>query len=261
MVLGLAVILVSCTVFKFNLLVLACPSIFTNKISSCVRIVFKSSKLYLVPIIGTLLSLKKERENKRVTSLNNLLLELLFVGSAIALFYQGSLTFDLIFKLFWIANFLSLALIDLNSRKLPNKIIFALILILIFLIPFWNLMDYERNLIGFSGYTGSIINTSFMFVVLTVFGVGIYYSYPGFIGGGDIKLMLIIGLFFGFPDALSVIYLSVMIGALVSIIKMVIDKNIRSVSIPFGAVLSLSAIIVIVAHNHLTHVYSFMQLM
>ena len=122
-------------------------------------------------------------------------------------------------------------------------------------------MDYERNLIGFSGYTGSIINTSVMFVVLTVFGVAIYYSYPGFIGGGDIKLMLIIGLFFGFPDALSVIYLSVMIGALVSIIKMVIDKNIRSVSIPFGAVLSLSAIIVIVAHNHLTHVYSFMQLM
>ena len=120
-------------------------------------------------------------------------------------------------------------------------------------------MSYERNLLGFSGYMGSIINTSLISIALTVFGMGIYYSYPGFVGGGDIKLVVIIGLFFGFPDSLIVIYLSIMVGALVSIIKMVIDKNIRSVTIPFGTILSLSSIIVILSYNQLRHVYAFID--
>ena len=50
-----------------------------------------------------------------------------------------------------------------------------------------------------------------------------------------------------------------MVGALVSIIKMVIDKNIRSVTIPFGTILSLSSIIAILSHNQLRHVYAFID--
>ena len=62
-------------------------------------------------------------------------------------------------------------------------------------------MGYERTLLGLNGYMGSIINTSFTSIVLVIFGAGIYYAYPGFIGGGDIKLVVVTGLLFGFPDS------------------------------------------------------------
>ena len=259
MFIELTVILVSATLFKCGLIFLGNHSIQNKKTITYGLVLSDLSKLYLVPIIGNLLSIKHNVRDKRVNSLINLLLEIAVVLSVIVLFYQGGLLFDLIFKLFWISIFLSLALIDLNSRKLPNRFIFPLIFILIFLIPFWNVMSFERNLLGFSGYMGSIINTSLISIALTVFGMGIYYSYPSFVGGGDIKLVVIIGLFFGFPDSLIVIYLSIMIGALVSIIKMVIDKNIRSVTIPFGTILSLSSIIAILSHNQLRHVYAFID--
>ena len=107
---------------------------------------------------------------------------------------------------------------------------------------------------------GSIINTSFTSIVLAIFGVGIYYAYPGFIGGGDIKLVVVTGLLFGFPDSLIIIYLSIMLGAVFSVIKMIIDKNIRSVTIPFGTILAFSAVIVILSDNQLRHVYEYIVL-
>tara|TARA_B110000014_G_C19647448_1_gene341029 strand:- start:62 stop:430 length:369 start_codon:yes stop_codon:yes gene_type:complete len=121
-------------------------------------------------------------------------------------------------------------------------------------------MGYERSLLGLSGYMGSIINTGFISIVLAIFGAGIYYAYPGFIGGGDIKLIVFTGLLFGFPDSLIVIYLSIMIGAVFSVIKMIIDKTIRSVTIPFGAVLALSAVIVILSDNQLRSAYEYIVL-
>ena len=51
-----------------------------------------------------------------------------------------------------------------------------------------------------------------------------------------------------------------MIGAVFSVIKMIIDKTIRSVTIPFGAVLALSAVIVILSDNQLRSAYEYIVL-
>ena len=255
-----AVILVCSTLFKCGLLILSYTDIGAKKIFINLRFLSRFPKFYLVPIIGNLLLLNRNKEGMRIKSLTYLLLELTVVISIITLFNQHGLTFDLIFKLLWIVVFLFLAVFDFNSRKLPNHLMFPLICILIFIIPFWNVMGYERSLLGLSGYMGSIINTSFISIVLAIFGAGIYYAYPGFIGGGDIKLIVFTGLLFGFPDSLIVIYLSIMIGAVFSVIKMIIDKTIRSVTIPFGAVLALSAVIVILSDNQLRSAYEYIVL-
>ena len=73
-------------------------------------------------------------------------------------------------------------------------------------------------------------------------------------------MIVFTGLLFGFPDSLIVIYLSIMIGAVFSVIKMIIDKTIRSVTIPFGAVLALSAVIVILSDNQLRSAYEYIVL-
>ena len=255
-----AVILVCSTLFRCSLLFLPDTDTEGKKTFIDLGFLSRSPKFYLVPIIGNLFLLLRNKGSIRIKSLTQLLLELTVAISMITLFYQHGLTFDFIFKLLWIVVFLFLAVIDFKSRKLPNHLTFPLICILIFIIPFWNVMGYERTLLGLSGYMGSIINTSFTSIVLAIFGVGIYYAYPGFIGGGDIKLVVVTGLLFGFPDSLIIIYLSIMLGAVFSVIKMIIDKNIRSVTIPFGTVLAFSAVIVILSDNQLRHVYEYIVL-
>jgi len=252
-----AVILVCSILFKFSLLFLSHPNIEVKKAFINLKFLSRFPSFYLVPIIGNLLLLTSSIKNIKIKGLTLLLLELATTISIITLFYQYGLTFDSIFNLLWIVVFLILAVIDFNSKKLPNHLIFPLICILLFIIPFWNVMGYERSLLGLSGYMGSIINTSFISIALAIFGVGIYYAYPGFIGGGDIKLIVVIGLLFGFPDSLIVIYLSIMMGAVFSVIKMIIHKDIRSVIIPFGTVLSLSSVIVILSDNQLRYVYEY----
>ena len=78
-------------------------------------------------------------------------------------------------------------------------------------------------------------------------------------GGGDIKLIIVIGLFFGFSGALITMYLSIIAAAVFSIIKMILTKK-SSVAIPFGSVLSLASILVIVAEDKLQQVYQFIFL-
>ena len=73
-------------------------------------------------------------------------------------------------------------------------------------------------------------------------------------------MIVFTGLLFGFPDSLIVIYLSIMIGAVFSVIKMIIDKTIRSVTIPFGTVLAFSAVIVILSDNQLRSAYEYIVL-
>jgi leader peptidase (prepilin peptidase) / N-methyltransferase len=62
-------------------------------------------------------------------------------------------------------------------------------------------------------------------------------------GGGDIKLLAMIGAFLGWQAILPVIFLSSFIGSLVGVPLMLIKKADRRLAIPFGPFLALGAMI------------------
>ena len=245
-------LLVGSILFKYSLLISYRSDIGFKKAFIDLGFYTKFPKYYLIPIIGNLVALIGSIKHKKIKYLVGLISELLITTCILTLYHQYGLTYNLLFKSLLILAFFSLAVIDLNSRRLPNYLIFTMIYILLFMMPFWNVIGYERSIFDLNGYMGSIINTGFTAIGLVLFGVGVYYGYPGSVGGGDIKLIAVIGLLFGFPDALIVIYLSIMAGGVFSVIKMIVSKNIRSVVIPFGTILSSASVFLIICHNELS---------
>ncbi len=65
----------------------------------------------------------------------------------------------------------------------------------------------------------------------------------GGIGGGDIKLMGVLGLVLGFQGAFNTMMIASIIGLIVGIIGMLMKKYTRKTAIPFGPYLALGALI------------------
>ncbi len=64
-------------------------------------------------------------------------------------------------------------------------------------------------------------------------------------GGGDIKLMAVLGLIFGVKGVLFITLASFIIGAIISLILIILKINSRKDEIAFGPFISLSALIYI----------------
>lgn len=68
-------------------------------------------------------------------------------------------------------------------------------------------------------------------------------------GGGDIKLILAIGTLIGLKKAFIVLFLASLIGSIVGILLIVLDKNKRDEYIPFGPFISFAAYISLFISN------------
>ena len=66
----------------------------------------------------------------------------------------------------------------------------------------------------------------------------------GGMGGGDIKLMAVLGLWFGWQQALLLIFLAFLSGGSLALLLLFLKKKKRKDAVPFGPFLVLSALIV-----------------
>lgn len=157
-----------------------------------------------------------------------------------SLFHGASLADNLLFGL-WLATLtglVALLIYDLRWYILPNRIIYPLAAIsgLYALILVINAHDPVNALIN---------------VVLAVLvGGGIFYvlfqlSGGKWIGGGDVKLGFVLGLFLATPArSLLMIFIASLLGTLISLPLMANDKLKKTSIIPFGPFLIVAAIIV-----------------
>jgi leader peptidase (prepilin peptidase)/N-methyltransferase len=63
-------------------------------------------------------------------------------------------------------------------------------------------------------------------------------------GGGDIKLAGVLGLYLGWPNILITLFLSFIIGAVVGLIWVALKKQSLKSALPFGPFLSIATVIV-----------------
>jgi leader peptidase (prepilin peptidase)/N-methyltransferase len=77
----------------------------------------------------------------------------------------------------------------------------------------------------------------------------------GGMGGGDIKLIAMIGAFLGWQGVLFTTFSGALLGSLVGIILMLLGKKGRKDKVPFGPFLSCGAILFILAGDDLIHWY------
>ncbi len=144
------------------------------------------------------------------------------------------------------AALLTVSVIDLDHRIIPDEISLPGIPIGLLLAAFTPLLTFLESLIGFLIGGGSLL------------AVGLLYEaarkQEG-IGGGDIKLLAMIGAFTGWKGVLFTIFGGSLVASFVGIALMIIRRTNSQIPIPFGPFLSGASFVYILFGDQLIMAY------
>lgn len=181
---------------------------------------------------------------KRIMLPNYLLIAVTAIGY-IALLYKFGFhsdlndNLDLIKYMLLLPMLLCAFVVDLKEQIIPNRLnllIFEIGLVFVFLHGFNNINIALNMLIG-------MVIGAAIFLVITLLG-GLIAGKEA-MGMGDVKLMGAIGLYFGLQNIVVISVLAFLIGAIASIIYMIIKRKNANSYIPFGPFIVISSIITI----------------
>jgi prepilin signal peptidase PulO-like enzyme (type II secretory pathway) len=211
--------------------------------SECLQCHHQLAAIDLVPVFSWLYLRGKCRYCKKSipdSPIVELALPLLFVSSYLlwSAPFTGRGLFDFVFWLIFLVGFLALAVYDSKWFLLPDVIVFPLIsLAVLQLAGDWLLFDQSWQTLTGPGIGALIISGTF-------FGLH-YFSKGRWIGFGDVKLGIILGLLAGGAlKGLAVLLAASLIGTLVALPMVVQGKANRKSHLPFGPLLIAGIIIV-----------------
>lgn len=173
-----------------------------------------------------------------VEALNGLFTLLLFMKFGI------SLTF-LAFFIFCSA-LVVITFIDLDHQIIPDSISLSGIVlgfIFSFFLP-WN--GWLNSLIGIVAGGGSLLLVAWLYEKLT--------GKEG-MGGGDIKLLAMMGAFLGWRSVPFIIFAASLVGSVLGVSLMLLQKKDGKLAIPFGPFLAFGAVLYIFYGRQLIHWY------
>jgi len=222
--------------------------------SVCVHCGHTLSAKDLVPVLSWLELRGRCRYCQKPISAQYPLVELLTTGLFIVSYHFWPMPFDmagwLMFSLWLAATVLlvALAVYDLRWMILPNRLVFILI-------------GVAFISIVLRLFSQPIIETLLAAVMGVVFSAGLFYllfrvSDGKWIGGGDVKLAVALGLLVGGPlNAVLMLFLASLFGSLVAIPLLMAGKAKRSTHLPFGPFLIIATYIVFLFGETLSHWY------
>lgn len=144
------------------------------------------------------------------------------------------------------AALLTLSVIDLDHRVIPDGISLSGIVAGLLLSLFTPLQPFLDSLIGL------LVGGGFLL------GVGMAYEaarkQEG-IGGGDIKLMAMVGAFTGWQGALFTLFGGSLVASILGVSVMIVRRSGAQLAIPFGPFLSVASFCYVLFGDRLIHLY------
>ncbi|OXT07664.1 prepilin peptidase [Thermoanaerobacterium thermosaccharolyticum] len=195
----------------------------------------------LVPIFSYIILKGRCRYCGNKISVKYPLVEIIAGLMYLVLFIYFGFSIELLFYLFLLSLLIVIAFIDIEHKIIPNKIILTgLIVGAIFRVLMLNygVWDY---VIGF------VLGGGVLLLISLLSGGGM--------GGGDIKLMAMIGLFIGWKLTLLTLFIAALLGAVGGIILIALKIKTRKDYIPFGPYISAACIISILYGYNLLNLY------
>jgi prepilin signal peptidase PulO-like enzyme (type II secretory pathway) len=180
-----------------------------------------------------------------------------------------------LFLLVVVCFFIVLFLTDIKYRLIPNNVVIpGIIFILLFLIGsavyisitnYFGLKDdplgkYLLQVGYWHSQVLAVLRTLSVYLI-SAFLIGFFFWFLVFItkgrgmGGGDIKLAVMIGLFNGFPANVLAIFLGFFFGAVYSILMIVIRQKTVKDTIAFGPFLIIGSLVAFVFGDDLIRIY------
>ena len=216
--------------------------------SHCPKCNRKLKAQELIPLISFIIQKGKCKNCKQKIGLFYPIFELI-TGLLFALSLKVyGLTPNLIIVLTFISMLMIITVSDLEYMIIPDSVLIffsVLLLIEIYLIK------------GANEILPAIINGLISFTIMFIIKkTGDLIFKKESMGGGDIKLMFLVGMILNYKNALLTIFIGSLIGLPISIITI---KNNNHV-LPFGTLLSTGGIIILLAKINLETVLNIMQL-
>lgn len=227
--------------------------------SHCLFCKKKLNYYELIPIISFVIQRGKCRNCHKQISWQYPLVEI-FTGLLFVLIFVGQYSllttcFLLIISCFLIVLFV----FDLKHYLVPDQIIYPAI-IFTFL---YRIIDFLRlnnwKLIGScSGQSGIIVPGNYIVAGIVAggfFWLIILISRGKWMGIGDVKIGILMGLILGIPKIFVALFLAFLIGAIISIILLILKKKTLKSEIPFGPFLIGATFIVLFWGEFLLNCY------
>jgi leader peptidase (prepilin peptidase)/N-methyltransferase len=196
-----------------------------------------------VPLISYLLLLGRCRDCGGRISPRYFVVELLTAALFVALYYEFGLTLAFFTAVIFVGALIVVSFIDLDARIVPDVISLPGILVglLFSVVGRYFINDpYELVPTPLSALLGVLIGGGFLWITAWA-----YHAFTGIegMGGGDIKLLAMIGAFLGWPSIPVTLFLSCFTGSVIGIGVMIIKKVGRRYAMPFGPFLCLGALL------------------
>lgn len=201
--------------------------------SSCPRCGTRIRWYDNLPVISWILLRGRCRNCKTSISVRYPVVELLTGGFAMVLWTRFGLDWQTLIYFVLVCLLLVITFIDIDHRIIPDIISLPGIPIgfgASFLSPN---VSWQDALIGIAAGGGSLLAIALGYQLIT--------GKDG-MGGGDIKLLAMIGAFLGWKGVLFTIMASSFIGTLVGIVIMIRARKGMKLAIPFGPFLAIGAI-------------------
>lgn len=202
-----------------------------------------------IPIFSYVLLAGKCRECKARISPRYPFVELLNAVLYVVALWRFGLHAYTLFYMAFVSALIVITFIDLDFQIIPDSITLPGLLIGIALSSFVLIDPYERgNGIGIIGSVIGMLSGGGLFYCIAVLS-------RGGMGGGDIKMMGMVGAVIGWKGVLMTTFTASLAGTVVGIILMVFKGKGRKTKIPFGPFLALGALLSLFMGQELLRLY------
>ncbi len=186
-----------------------------------------------IPVLSYLMLGGKCRQCREAISFRYPMVEIISGLFAVAAVYKFGLTPEAIVYYVFIACLLVITFIDIDHRIIPDMI--TLPGIPIFFLASFALPDmtYIDSLLGLLSGGGSLYLVAWTYQALA--------KKEG-MGGGDIKLLAMMGVLIGWKGVLFTIFVSSLVGTLIGLAVMLYTRANMKLAVPFGPFLAVGAV-------------------
>src|SRR5581483_8832125 len=208
-----------------------------------------------VPLISYLLLRGRCRSCQKTISLRYPLVELLTAVVALALMRRFGVSYSFFVIFLFAAALIVISFIDLDVRIVPDVISLpGIVLGLLFAVLGYFLFDGADEIVPspLSSLIGMLLGGGFLLAT-----AWLYEKITGVegMGGGDIKLLAMIGAFLGWPSVPVTLFFASLVGSVVGLACMFITGAGRRLALPFAPFLCSGAVLFIFFGEDLIRLY------
>ncbi len=198
-----------------------------------------------IPLVSYILLGGRCRSCSAKISLRYPVVESLSALLALSMLYRFGLTVSFGIYYLWACVLLVITFIDIDYQIIPDRLSLGGIILGLGLV-YWLPLTYKDAIIGLVLGSGLLIAVIYGYYFLT--------KKQG-MGGGDVKLLGMIGVFTGWQGVLFTIFMGSLIGTLFGLPWALMQKKTMKAAIPFGPFLALGALIFVLWGTQLTDWY------